>query len=309
MAISNTPFFSNTIIEPVANITDVLSDTFLLPNDGLFGRKKQHILFTGLKSVDTIPGGKTNQEEKALSYPDVEVYIDPEKIKVSKKVIVNKVLTKGGWVNQFWGHEQPTIDMNCNSGYFGLSKGRTFAANQYLNLSARIGATKKSSIVKEFGKPAPYGAVDPLKIFEQIKTYVYDNRFDGDFQYKGTPIIKMIYEGVLYKGYFTRFDYSLSANRPFVIDYGFQFVVISPPEKYATLQRLQDSVSVSSAVNTLGQGINRGFSNTVSGITKTLSDSAISYTTNAVDTAVNELFKKIGTKNLIDNTPSKIILA
>ncbi|MFW9878515.1 MAG: hypothetical protein ACFFG0_35995, partial [Candidatus Thorarchaeota archaeon] len=237
MAISQTPFAQRLLEDPgsvsTGQLFDEIATDFLLPNDGLFGRKRQHILFTGLKSVETPSGGKSNKEEKALTYPDVEVYIDPEKIRVSKKIIVNKVLTKGGWINQFWGHEQPTIDMNCVSGYFGITKGRTYAASQYLNVTQKLeGRPLQKISFGDFHKPSPYGIEDPLKVFEKIKTYVYDNRFDGDMPYKGAPIIKMIYEGVLYKGYFTRFDYSLDANRPFVIDYSFQFTVISPPEKY-----------------------------------------------------------------------------
>jgi len=307
--VSNNPFASFTT-SPVVQSTaqkalQIAKAYFLMPNEGLFERKRRRLLFTELRSVDSSSMATNSKEAKKLSYPDVEVYADPQRVRVSKRVVVSKTLTKGGWINQFWGHDLPVINVSASSGYYGITKGRNPAIFKLLGAVDRINGLKASKnlgdVVNAVTAPPPYG-VDPLKVFERIKEYAYDARFDGDLPYKGAPIIYMVYEGVAYKGYFNNFNYSLNANKPFVIDYSFQFTVVSPPDKYNILQTLRNSVSISSISQ-------RGVKNTVAGGVQALADATISQAGLLAQQGLKSAFKANKLKSLVDTAPSKVILA
>ncbi len=315
MAVSKQPFSNSTIKSVVGdNFLDKAFKSYTsyltLPNDGLFDRKRQRLLFTDLKSIESPDSGSlTSKASQQYMYPDVEVYVDPQRIRVNKNVIVNKTLTKGGWITQFWGLDLPVISVNALSGYFGLTKGRSPLVSAAIDVGNTVSNIRKSSSVGDFFKNQKPTTADPLKVFEKLKTYAFDNRFDGNLPFQGSPIIKMIYDNIVYKGYFSNFDYSLSADKPFVIDYNFQFVVITPPDKFSGLKNLSLAKITSSPMDTIGKGLSNGVVKTVAGDLRTVSDASLELAGGLANKATNKLFGKVGLKNTIDMTPSKIILA
>ena len=42
----------------------------------------------------------------------VPVYINPQQINLRERKIINKQLTKGGYVIQYWGEEMPIMSVN-----------------------------------------------------------------------------------------------------------------------------------------------------------------------------------------------------
>lgn len=167
---------------------------------------KQRMMFRNLKTVD---GG---------SLPDVEFFIDPQSIQVSKRVIQRKQLTKGGFVIQFWGHELTQIQANAITGNFQPIYGVE------VQLPSNSQAKARESWFNQVRERWARGG-GPLKIFEKIKDWVYQKRFSEITRYQGFPNIELVYEDFIYEGYLTDFRYNLQSSQPFNISFNFTFMV------------------------------------------------------------------------------------
>ena len=167
-------------------------------NMSVFTTNKKRLYFTNLKIPDS-----------DFAFPDVELWIDPNSINVSKPNIINKTLTKNGFVVQHWGHDLTTLTVNANSGYFGFSKGMVdFVLRSLPDKRFRMGS--------------------PLTIFNKLKDYVFTERYSNKRKNMGEPVIIFVYEGNAYEGYFNNFNYSLQAAQPFSINYNFTFTILDP---------------------------------------------------------------------------------
>jgi len=120
--------------------------------------------------------------------PVVQLFLNPENVTVNKKVLYDKRQTRGGWVIQFWGHDLETIEVKAATAYFEISK-------------------------------------EPVKAFELLKRQCYQGRFHSTQPFRGSPIIAMLFESQILKGFFTDFSYTLSASSPYYITYSFGFTV------------------------------------------------------------------------------------
>lgn len=120
--------------------------------------------------------------------PVVQLFMNPESIQINKHVLLDKKQTRGGFVVQFWGHDLEVIEVKAATAYFEISK-------------------------------------EPLAAFELLKRQCYQGRFHQTQPFRGAPIIAMLFESQVLKGYFTDFKYALSAAQPFQFTYSFTFVV------------------------------------------------------------------------------------
>jgi len=123
--------------------------------------------------------------------PLMALNVNPQSIVITKNNLKNKVMTRGGFVVQFWGQDLETIAIKTYSGYFGN--------NPFV-----------------------------LRWFEYFKDQVYNKRWSFTQPYKSSPLLYMIYGTQILQGYFESFDYALAAERPGLITYGFTFVVTRP---------------------------------------------------------------------------------
>jgi len=267
-------------LDTIKNTVKDLVPSFKIKNSGLYGRKNKRMLFTSLQATEVV-SSEGSLSERVYSLPDVEMYIDPQSINVSKKTFNRKTLTKGGWVVQFWGHDLTVLTVSATSGYYGVHKGNK--SNIFTGESSK---TNTGSGVSK----------DPLKVFEKIKENVYNRRFDGDLPYRGKPIITLVYEGTAYRGYFDSFDYSLDASTPFIINYGFKFNI------------LPVDVNVQDITSKNVPGVlAETFTNPSGSITK-FSDAALNKSSQLAQDGVNAFTKKIGIQDYVDTTPSKVVL-
>jgi len=277
----------------------VLSTRDQIRNDGLFGRKKTRLYFTNLKSVETRQSEKT-MEMMSESYvlPDVELNIDPQSISVKKKVIQNRQLTKGGWIVQFWGHDLTTITVKSVSGYYGVTKGISPDS-----VGGLIEKGRRAS-VKDLG-----GHNDPLKTFEYLKENAYQRRFDRQFPYKGLPIIGMVYDGQLYRGYFESFNYDLNASEPFQIAYNFAFTIIPPENDETIIDFIKDpDLPELGDIPDIARGMAAGTYLNPSGTVQRASAAMVGVVTDATQFGVDKVSKKLGVQSFLDVTPSRVVL-
>jgi len=123
-----------------------------------------------------------------IKNPVISLFINPQSITVSKNILLNKQVTKGGFVVQFWGPDLETIQVKAETGYFGLSN-------------------------------------VPLQSFNLFKDYCFQGRYSPSKPFKSIPIITMLYEGQALKGYFNSLTYNIVQARPYIITYDFTFTV------------------------------------------------------------------------------------
>jgi len=193
---------------------------------------------TSAASLKSIQGlqDRFQQIDQALGTvrnPLVQLFMNPQSIRVNKQVLHNKQQTRGGFVVQFWGHDLETIDVEAAVAYFQLSK-------------------------------------EPVRAFEMLKNQVYQGRFHPSQPFVGVPFVTMLFENQILKGYFTNFNYRISADRPFYVTYAFNFVVtenlsvlvgsnlaslVSDLTKPgSTIHSAADAVSLNEEDHTLGRG-------------------------------------------------------
>ncbi|MDD5006645.1 MAG: hypothetical protein PHS33_09130 [Candidatus Omnitrophica bacterium] len=227
--------------------TAIAEQMFGIQNKGLFGRKVAKMYFTDLaRPMYTFKPQTMTTDVKKRSLPDVEVYVDPQNIKVSKKIIANRKQTKGGWMLQFWGHDLTTISMSMKTGWFGFTKGQNLLT---MMPDFVAGFLPTGTAISNIGGPGG-GQIssgngiykDPLKIFEKIKNNVYNKRFDNSTPFIGFPLITLVYEGTPYTGFFNNFDYEITAEGPFNINFSFSFVVIPTSNKLLFEQAIQNVI-------------------------------------------------------------------
>ena len=121
--------------------------------------------------------------------PVISLFINPQSITVSKQILLSKQQTRGGFVVQFWGHDLETIQVQAETGYFGLSN-------------------------------------VPLRAFNMFKDYCYQGRYNKRKPFKAIPLMTMIYENQALRGYFNNLSYTVVQSRPYIITYNFTFTVV-----------------------------------------------------------------------------------
>jgi hypothetical protein len=244
--------------------------------------KKVRMSFRNLQSLNGSP------------FPNVEMYIDPQQLSVRKKVMTNKRLTKGGWVTQFWGHDLTVMQVKSTTGNFQPMYG------VQLQLPPDLGNKSIESWFNQVRERWVKGG-GPLKIFEKIKTWVFQNRFDPEKPSEGLPLIELAWEGSFYEGYFTAFDYNMNSTQPFNINYNFSFIVIR--KKDTSLKDIFGSITPQKL---LGDPVG-----TISNTLKQTTDVAISAGKKELNKlSVNlPLVGEVGAKDLgLDDLPDKITL-
>lgn len=124
-----------------------------------------------------------------IKNPVISLFVNPQSITVSKQILLSKQVTRGGFVVQFWGHDLETIQVQAETGYFGLSN-------------------------------------VPIRAFNMFKDYCYQGRYNRRKPFKSAPILTMLYEGQALRGYFNNLSYTVVQSRPYIITYNFTFTVI-----------------------------------------------------------------------------------
>jgi hypothetical protein len=200
---------------------------------------------------------------KGVAWDRRQLYLNPQSINIRDQKIVQKQLTKGGHVVQYWGEELPTIDVQGTTGSAGIEginilkdiyrheqlHYRNVLANRQRELASAAalaqaeaeeqiydanvggfllgtadtltgGAVSKSvkgvanSIDILFGTSIGGGAGGSGKAFKSVPTLA-----------AFATNIDMYYQGEFFRGYFTNFGVTETAQEPGHFSYTFNFVV------------------------------------------------------------------------------------
>lgn len=188
----------------------------------------------------------------------IKMYINPQSIGISDSKVVNETLTKGGYVVQYWGEKNRTLDISGTTGSAGIEGinilRKIYRSEQYgfeNILKRRIQMAKKeieNSVLENASKlnnikSGPQISLVPSALTDGVKTAM--DIFAGENGSKNldnltelnaissteslgslATLIEMHYGGVVYQGYFTQFSYNESATEPGHFQYRMSFTSI-----------------------------------------------------------------------------------
>jgi hypothetical protein len=209
------------------------------------------------------PDSIASPADKGVSWDRRQLYLNPQSINMRDQKLVQKQLTKGGYVVQYWGEELTTIDIQGTTGSAGIEginilkdiyrheqlHYRTVLANRQRELAqaaALAQAEAEEQIYDATVGGFLLGAADTLTggaVSKSVKgvansidimfgTSLGDGAGGKGKAFKAVPTlaafatnIDMYYQGEFFRGYFTNFGVTESAQEPGHFTYTFNFVV------------------------------------------------------------------------------------
>jgi len=164
--------------------------------------------YAALKSGSILPFTFILEYPKYLNISDMPALrldINPETMEVDRKHIINRTQTYGGWVEEFWGMELPSISCSGNSGAF---------------IHKNYGLTT----INRRGSRAFQVFLALIRIMEE-NALVYNTKG----QVIGKGVIHLQYDNKQYTGHFEDFDFEEDSENPFSMTYSFTFKVETDP--------------------------------------------------------------------------------
>lgn len=150
------------------------------------------------------------------------LHVNPKTMTINSQKMIERIQTKGGYVEQHWGEGARTIDFNMATGgfmrlYSGMSNitGGTGAFN--------AGGTRRETIAYD-------KFLDLLALFHS-NGGVYDTT--GKLVFQG--IIQVTFDGGIYLGYFSNLSVTESAQTPYIFEITTQFLVAREIQRFRSM--------------------------------------------------------------------------
>lgn len=149
------------------------------------------------------------------------LHVNPRTMSINNQKTIERIQTKGGYVEQHWGEGARTIDFNMATGgfmrlYGGLSNitGGTGSFD--------TGGTRRQTIAYD-------KFLDLLALFHS-NGGIYDTA--GKLVFQG--IVQVTFDGGIYLGYFSNFSVTEAAEKPFSFEVTTQFLVDREIQRFRT---------------------------------------------------------------------------
>jgi hypothetical protein len=191
-----------------------------------------------------------------------QLYMNPQSFNISEQKLVQKSLTKGGFVVQYWGEELTTIAIQGTTGSAGIDginilrdiyrheqlHYRTVLAKRQREVAVAAAEAYKEAEKQSYDADAggallgfsdalTGGAVSKsVKGLSNSVDILFGSSLGSDFGGKGGTFktvptlaafatnVDMYYQGEFFRGYFTNFTVSETASEPGHFSYNFNFV-------------------------------------------------------------------------------------
>ena len=138
------------------------------------------------------------------------LHVNPASMNFSYSKIIERIQTKGGYVEQHWGDAPTTISMAMvTGGFMRLYSGLSNITGDGIG----VGGTRREAIAYD-------KYLDMLALFKNNGS-VYDTT--GKIVFQG--IIKMTFDGGIYLGWFQSFSVTEAAEKPYMFDLSAEFTV------------------------------------------------------------------------------------
>jgi hypothetical protein len=169
----------------------------------------------------------------------INMYINPQSVKYSTSKIINKELTKGGFVIQYWGEELMTLSINGHTGSSGIEGLNVlyeiYRSEQYTfdPIGLTLAAENSISGVGDAVNSA-LGNLNGLNtsVVNATAGLLGLNPASQNILPQNIPTlaslalgIELYYTGWVFRGYFNSFSFTESAERLGLFDYDIQFTV------------------------------------------------------------------------------------
>lgn len=171
----------------------------------------------------------------------IEMYINPEQIRIAERKIAQSTRTKAGFVYQYAGEDLTSISIDGTTGSSGIEginllekvyraeqiKFEQIAATTEAQQAAgRATSAIGSAFTGLFGSPNSNSAVDVLgALVETGSNLIGADPFEQPYPTLATlaSAVEMHYQGVVYRGYFTEFSSTERADSPGLFNYTIGF--------------------------------------------------------------------------------------
>jgi hypothetical protein len=138
------------------------------------------------------------------------LHVNPSQISFSYSKQIERIQTKGGWVEQHWGDGARTVSFQMVTG--GFKRLYTGLSN-VTGGGVDTGGTRRETIAYD-------KYLDMMALFHNNGS-VYDQ--NGQIAFQG--IIKITFDGGIYFGWFNTFNVEESAEKPFMFDLSSEFTI------------------------------------------------------------------------------------
>lgn len=178
----------------------LIRSAFTGPDDEFFGTGKRPVVFDILgpdKETSVLP-----EDAKMV------LHVNPRTMAISYQRQVERIQTRGGYVEQHWGDGPQSISFDQATGGFM----RLYAGMSNIT-SPKYGGTRRETIAYD-------KYLDMLALFHNNGS-IYDSR--GNIVFQG--IVKCTFDGGVWTGWFTNFSVTESADKPYMFELSTGFEV------------------------------------------------------------------------------------
>ena len=209
----------------MANTRAIIRSAFTAVEDETSGMGKRPVVFDILG-----PDWETSLLPDDLK---MVLHINPSSMSIKYERQVERMQTRGGFVEQHWGDKAQTIDFAiATGGFMRLYSGLSNATG------TRFGGGRRETIAYD-------KYLDMLALFHNNGS-IFDSR--GNVVLQG--ILKVTFDGGVFLGWFTSFSVSESAEKPFMFDLSAAF------EVHKEIQVWRTTLSAEGAAETVVQEAN-----------------------------------------------------
>lgn len=153
------------------------------------------------------PDGETSILPEGLR---MVLHVNPSSMSVNYAKIVERIQTKGGWVEQHWGEGAKSIDFNLVTGGFK----RLYSGLSNITGGGKdVGGTRRQTIAYD-------KYLDLLALFHNNGS-VYDSA--GKIVFQG--LLKVTFDGGIYYGWFQSFNVQEDSAKPFMFNLTANFTI------------------------------------------------------------------------------------
>lgn len=164
--------------------------------------------------------------------------VNPTQVSWSYAKQIERIATKGGWVEQHWGEAPSSMTLGMVTGGFKrLYSGMSNITGGGLD----VGGTRRETIAHD-------KYLDLLALFHNNGS-IYDTR--GQIVFQG--IIQVTFDGGIYQGWFSSFNRTDSAEKPYQFDLSADFTIAHEIMSFRSASSIQGGVGDSFDIsNSLG---------------------------------------------------------
>lgn len=201
-------------------------------NDSVIGGLASSLNFLQQFPNTRLGHGITNRDQQVMTWrlpngAGVQMFINPQNFEVRDTKQITYTKTKGGYVVQYWGQNLTQLSLRGTTGSSGITGINVL--NDIYNAENRafdlVAATQTNTLVQALSD-SNLGETGFGDVVSQVANQVNQNNFilRPSLASLATSIV-LFYQGVQYKGFFTEFTVTESAERIGLFDYNMTFMV------------------------------------------------------------------------------------